>query len=225
MDDLIGPEHPARLIDRVLGGLELDGLTASAKAVQFGGGRPITSPQGIGSAREIARLTTNDDAFRFIVGDLRPSHDVIARFRVDYGAAFDKLLTLMAAVAFNLLSRSSPPEVRTDVASRHVGAHTTRTKPPRAPIAGSQHRSDPPFPHNLQRFLRADVPRHVLRAASDLVGGFAECCYEPYFSSAFQPLASLPPDAPLLSLLLACLPASRARLADGRSTVPLRPNQ
>ncbi len=105
MDDLIGPEHPARLIDRVIGGLELDGLTASAKAAQFGGGRPITSPgmlltlwlyaigQGLGSAREIARLTTNDDAFRFIVGDLRPSHDVIARLRVDHGAAFDKLLT------------------------------------------------------------------------------------------------------------------------------------
>ncbi len=59
--------------------------------------------QGIGSAREIARLTTNDDAFRLIVGDLRPSHDVIARFRVDHRAAFDKLPTLMAAVAFNLL--------------------------------------------------------------------------------------------------------------------------
>jgi IS5 family transposase len=53
---------------------------------------------GIGSAREIERLTSCDDAFRWIVGDLQPSHDVIAAFRVNHGAAFDQLLTDVLAV-------------------------------------------------------------------------------------------------------------------------------
>ncbi len=120
--------------------------------------------QGIGSGREIARLTTNDDAFRFIVGDLRPSHDVLARFRVDHRAAFDKLLTDVLAV----LADADNPEISD-------AAHAARAAKARD-TSGAK------------RFLRADVPRHVLRAASHLVGGFAECCYEPCFSSAFQPL-------------------------------------
>lgn len=110
VDDLIGPEHPARLIDRVLGTLDLDSFTDEAKAVQFGAGRPIMSPrmmltlwlyavgEGVGSAREIERLTTSDSAFRWIFGDLRPGHDVISRFRVDHRAAFDQLLTDVLAV-------------------------------------------------------------------------------------------------------------------------------
>lgn len=110
VDDLVGPEHPARLIDRVLGTLDLEGFTASAKAMEFGGGRPVMSPrmmltlwlyaigEGIGSAREIERLTKSDNAFRWIVGDLRPSHDVIANFRVDHGKAFDQMLTDVLAI-------------------------------------------------------------------------------------------------------------------------------
>ena len=110
VDDLIGPDHPARLIDRVLGTLDLSDFVAAAKSVQFGSGRPVMSPrmmltlwlyaigQGVGSAREIERLTRNDNAFRWIVGDLRPSHDVIANFRVDHQASFDKLLTEVLAV-------------------------------------------------------------------------------------------------------------------------------
>lgn len=110
IDDVIGPDHPARLIDRVLGTLDLSAFVDDAKAVKFGAGRPVMSPRmmltlwiyaidnGIGSAREIARLTTSDDAFRWIVGDLRPSHDVIANFRIDHGEAFDQLLTDVLAV-------------------------------------------------------------------------------------------------------------------------------
>lgn len=105
VDDLIGPEHPARLIDRVLGTLDLSAFVANTKAVTHGAGRPVMSPRmlltlwlyaisnGVGSAREIERLTTSDDAYRWIVGDLRPSHDVIAIFRTSHGAAFDQLLT------------------------------------------------------------------------------------------------------------------------------------
>jgi transposase len=110
IDDVIGADHPARLIDRVVGTLDLDAFTAKAKSVEFGAGRPVMSPrmmltlwlyaisQGVGSAREIERLTTSDNAFRWIVGNLRPSHDVIAKFRVDHGAAFDQMLTDVLAV-------------------------------------------------------------------------------------------------------------------------------
>ncbi len=86
--------------------------------------------QGIGSAREIARLTTNDDAFRFIVGDLRPSHDVIARFRVDHGAAFDKLLTLMDSRGLQPAAEPREAHRLKSAPTSHRGT-SARTRPAR----------------------------------------------------------------------------------------------
>ena len=85
-EDVVPAEHPVRVLDRVVGTLDLAGFTAEAKAFEGEAGRSILSPRmqltlwlyaisrGIGSAREIARLTTSDDAFRWIVGDLKVSH-------------------------------------------------------------------------------------------------------------------------------------------------------
>jgi hypothetical protein len=49
--------------------------------------------QGIGSAREIARRTKSDFAFRWIVGDVELTHDTLSAFRRQQGAAFDDTLT------------------------------------------------------------------------------------------------------------------------------------
>jgi hypothetical protein len=49
--------------------------------------------QGIGSGREIARLTRSDDAFRWIVGDLSVHHDTLSDFRAKQGEAFGVLMT------------------------------------------------------------------------------------------------------------------------------------
>lgn len=104
-EDTLPPDHPARVLDRVIGTLDLSGFTSDAKAVEGEAGRPILSPRmkltlwlygisrGIGSAREIARLTCGDDAFRWIVGDLKVSHHTLSAFRVGHEQALDQLMT------------------------------------------------------------------------------------------------------------------------------------
>jgi len=105
IDDLIPRDHVVRALDMVVQRLDLTPLKKRAKVVGSIGGRPIASPEmlltlwlyaiarGVGSAREVERLTKSDNAFAWIVGDLSPSHDVIAAFRVDNGKAFSLLLT------------------------------------------------------------------------------------------------------------------------------------
>jgi transposase len=109
-EDSLPSDHRARLLWRVVEMLDLSAFTADAKALEGVEGRPLTSVRllltlwlyaisiGINSARRIARLTTSDDAFRWLVGDLRVSHDTLATFRVAHGPALDKLFTDVLAV-------------------------------------------------------------------------------------------------------------------------------
>jgi transposase len=104
-EDTLPEDHRARLLWRVVETLDLAAFTAGAKAREGVQGRPLTSIRmlltlwlyaisvGIGSARRIAKLTTSEEAFRWIVGDQQVSHDLLAQFRVVHGAALDKLFT------------------------------------------------------------------------------------------------------------------------------------
>jgi len=103
-------DHPARVLDMLLGQLNLDGFTANAKAVEGRAGRPTNSPRmmlalwmyaisiGVGSAREIARLLRTDAAFRWIAGERAVSHQALSAFRVGCGEQFDKLFTQVLGV-------------------------------------------------------------------------------------------------------------------------------
>lgn len=104
-EDTLPHDHRARLLWRVVETLELSGFTSKARAVEGRQGRAVLSTrmlltlwlyaisQGIGSAREIARLIHCDDAFRSIVGDVSVGHTRLSEFRVLYGAALDQLFT------------------------------------------------------------------------------------------------------------------------------------
>jgi transposase len=104
-EDALPPTHPARVLWNVVGTLDLGKFLVNAKAVAGKAGRSTLSPamkltlwlyaisQGIGSAREIARLVRTDDAFRWIVGDLKVGHHALSLFRVDHGQALDGLMT------------------------------------------------------------------------------------------------------------------------------------
>jgi len=48
---------------------------------------------GVGSAREIARRTKSDDAFRWIVGDKEVGHAALSAFRVGHWMALETLMT------------------------------------------------------------------------------------------------------------------------------------
>jgi transposase len=108
-EDALPPEHPARVLWSVISRLDLSAFLADASAFEGGSGRPTTSPRmlltlwtyaisrGVGSAREIERLTRSDAAYRWIVGDQRPGRTAITEFRVSHLAALDGLLTNMLA--------------------------------------------------------------------------------------------------------------------------------
>lgn len=104
-EDTLPSDHRARLLWRVVGTLDLSGFMCDARAIEGRQGRAVLSSrmlltlwlyairQGIGSAREIARLVHTDDAFRWIVGDVSVGHSKVSEFRVLYGAALDKLFS------------------------------------------------------------------------------------------------------------------------------------
>jgi len=104
-EDTLPADHCARLIWRVLGTLDLSEFTAAAKAVDGRAGRDLLSPTmmltlwlyaisiGVGSAREIARRTKSDEAFRWIVGDKEVGHAALSSFRVGHWTALEKLMT------------------------------------------------------------------------------------------------------------------------------------
>lgn len=97
----------------------LAGLYAGIKAVEGGVGRPAIAPEilfalwlyatleGVGSARAIARLTLEHDAYRWICGGVQVNYHSLADFRSLNGVLLDELLTenlaaLMAAGAVKL---------------------------------------------------------------------------------------------------------------------------
>jgi transposase len=117
-EDALAAEHPARVLWSVFSRMDLSAFLTEACAFEGGSGRATTSPRmlltlwtyaisrGVGSAREVERLVRSDIAYRWIVGDQRPSRTTIASFRVAHLAALDGLLTnvLAALVQQGVLS-------------------------------------------------------------------------------------------------------------------------
>jgi len=119
LDALIPPEHAARSIWAYVSQLDLSPLLAQIKAVEGHEGRPPADPrilltlwlyatvEGIGSARELARLCETDAAYQWIAGGVPLNHHTLSDFRADQGPLLDRLLTqsvasLMAAGVVDL---------------------------------------------------------------------------------------------------------------------------
>src|SRR3954471_12081881 len=91
-EDKLAPTHTARLLCDVIGALDLTSFLDGLKAIEGTVGRKTLSPQmkltlwlyaisnGVGSAREIARLIASDDGYRWPVdrrrSGSRPPHVV-----------------------------------------------------------------------------------------------------------------------------------------------------
>jgi transposase len=52
---------------------------------------------GVGSAREIVRLTEAHDAYRWLCGGVQVNHHTVSDFRKDHGEALDELLSVIIA--------------------------------------------------------------------------------------------------------------------------------
>ncbi|MGV1015337.1 MAG: IS1182 family transposase [Methyloceanibacter sp.] len=119
LESLLPEGHRARIVWGYVERQNLEGLYAGIKAVEGGVGRCAIAPEilfalwlyatveGVGSARAIARLTVEHDAYRWICGGVQVNYHTVADFRGLNGEFLDALLTdnvagLMAAGVLKL---------------------------------------------------------------------------------------------------------------------------
>ncbi len=105
LEALLPAGHAARLVWRFVEGLDLSAFYARIKAVEGGPGRPPIDPKillalwlyatidGVGSARELDRLCTQHDAYRWLRGGVSVNYHTLSDFRVQHHEAVDGLLT------------------------------------------------------------------------------------------------------------------------------------
>ncbi len=105
LEALLPVGHAARLVWRFVEGLDLTRFYTTIKAREGGPGRAPIDPKilialwlyatidGVGSAREVARLGEAHVAYRWLRGGVGVSYHTLSDFRVAHQAALDDLLT------------------------------------------------------------------------------------------------------------------------------------
>jgi len=103
LDQMIDAEHPARVVWEFVSRLDLSGWLEEARAVEGRPGRNLTDPrillalwvyatlQGVGSAREIARLCEEHLAYRWLCGGVTVNYHLIADFRSEGSLRLEEL--------------------------------------------------------------------------------------------------------------------------------------
>jgi transposase len=109
LESEVSQDHPVRAIWGLLESLDLSAFYGSIKAVLDGPGRSTTDPQvllavwllgtveGVGSARKLARLCEEHDAYRWLCGGVPINYHMLSDFRVAHQGALDALLTQIVA--------------------------------------------------------------------------------------------------------------------------------
>ena len=109
LDGLLPPDHRARLVWDFVTALDLAPLHDRIRAVEGHPGRPPIDPailvslwlyatlEGVGSARALARLCEEHDAYRWLCGGVGVNHHTLADVRVDHADVLDGLLTASVA--------------------------------------------------------------------------------------------------------------------------------
>lgn len=105
LDELLEPDHQARVIWTAVCRLDLSRWLAEIKAVEGNVGRNATDPRllvalsvyatldGVGSAREVARLCTKHLAYQWLCGGVSVNYHMLADFDSQHGEKWDALLT------------------------------------------------------------------------------------------------------------------------------------
>ena len=98
LESLLPPDHRARVVWGLVSKLDLSAFHARIASREGAAGRPAFDPavmltlwifatlEGVGSARALARLCEEHDAYRWICGGLTVSAHVLSDFRVDRDA-------------------------------------------------------------------------------------------------------------------------------------------
>jgi transposase len=105
LESLLPEDHRARAVWDFVSGLDLSPWYESIRSVEGEAGRPAIDPaillslwiyatlEGVGSARALARLCEQHDAYQWICGGVRVSYRTLAAFRVSHEEKLDALLT------------------------------------------------------------------------------------------------------------------------------------
>jgi len=109
LDELLEPDHPARMVWAFVCGLDLGRWLTTIKAVEGVAGRDATDPrllvalwiyatiEGVGSARELERLCEKHLAYQWLCGGVSVNYHLLSDFRSRSGAHWDDLLTQIVA--------------------------------------------------------------------------------------------------------------------------------
>ncbi len=105
LEQMLEPDHQARVVWAAVCRLNLGRWLAEIKAVEGGVGRDATDPRllvalwvyatldGVGSARELARLCEKHLAYQWLCGGVTVNYHLLADFRSQGGDKWDELLT------------------------------------------------------------------------------------------------------------------------------------
>jgi transposase len=105
LDELLEPDHAARMVWAAVCGLNFSRWLGTIKAVEGSAGRDATDPrllaalwiyatlEGVGSARELARLCEKHLAYQWLCGGVSVNYHLLADFRSQGGEKWDDLLT------------------------------------------------------------------------------------------------------------------------------------
>lgn len=110
VDNLIGPEHPARLIWDIVGRLDLSDFEKSIVSREGGSGRSCWMPgllislwiygytRGVGSARQLERMMDFEPGMRWLCGMETVNHHTLSDFRMQKPEQLQQLLTKVLAL-------------------------------------------------------------------------------------------------------------------------------
>jgi transposase len=110
VEDLVPADHQVRVIWSLTARLDLSAFAADLKVREGEAGRAATDPrllvalwlwaatQGVGSAREVARLCASHDAYKWLCGGVAVNYHTLSDFRVAHERALDELLTQVVAL-------------------------------------------------------------------------------------------------------------------------------
>lgn len=108
-DDLVDADHPVRVVWAAVERLDLSAFRAPIRARAGVCGRDATDPRllvalwlqactdGVGSARELARLCVDSRPYQWPCGGVGVNHHLLGDFRVGFGDALDALFTQVIA--------------------------------------------------------------------------------------------------------------------------------
>lgn len=109
LDEQLADDHPARAIWAYLERVDLDDFYTSIEALEGEAGRPASDPQvvlavwllataqGVGSARQVARLCEEHIAYRWLRAGVPINYHLLADFRVQRRRQLNALLTQVLA--------------------------------------------------------------------------------------------------------------------------------